>query len=139
LSARSVRPTILALAAATLAALGPAARADLFVAGTISEVAPGGTVTAFVSGFSHPMGLAFDASGNLFVADNRLGTISEVAPGGTVTPFASGFSQPYFMVFSPTATVPEPSTLALVGLASAGFAASRWRAWRRSAPPCQGA
>ena len=40
------------------------------------------------------LGLAFDAAGNLFVANASDGTVSKVTPGGTVSTFASGFTDP---------------------------------------------
>ena len=50
---------------------------------------PGGTVSTFVSsGLSEPYALAFDASGNLYVANGgNNSTISKVTPGGTVSTF----------------------------------------------------
>ena len=49
----------------------------------------------FASGFNVPAGLAFDAAGNLYVADKVDNTVSEVTPaGGWSAPFASGFKAP---------------------------------------------
>ena len=62
---------------------------------------PGGTVSTFVSsGLSEPFGLAFDASGNLYVANYGNSTISKVTPGGTVSTFvSSGLSGPIGLAF----------------------------------------
>ena len=38
---------------------------------TVSKVTPAGVVSTFASGFNGPIGLAFDAAGNLYVADQR--------------------------------------------------------------------
>jgi sugar lactone lactonase YvrE len=51
-------------------------------------------VSTFASGFREPWGLAFDADGNLFVANASDGTVSKVTPAGIVSTFASGFSDP---------------------------------------------
>ena len=54
---------------------------------------PAGTVSTFVSsGLDEPEGLAFDAAGNLYVADcngsfGTNGTISKVTPAGAVSTF----------------------------------------------------
>ena len=55
----------------------------------------GPTVSAFFSsGLSGPKGLAVDAAGNLYVA-NQNNTISEVTPGGVVSAFVgSGLNEP---------------------------------------------
>ena len=37
--------------------------------GTISKISPAGVVTELASGLGVPRGLAFDASGNMFVSD----------------------------------------------------------------------
>ena len=36
----------------------------------MSEVTPAGVVSTFASGFNGPVGLAFDAAGNLYVANS---------------------------------------------------------------------
>ena len=69
--------------------------------GTVSEFAPGSTTpTATLTGLSNPEGLAFDGSGNLYVANKGNGTVSEFAPGST-TPTATltGLSYPVALAF----------------------------------------
>ena len=47
------------------------------------------------SGFSHPAGIALDASGNLYVADFLNNAVKEVpADGGTIRTLGSGFNNP---------------------------------------------
>src|SRR6202035_5569917 len=68
----------------------------------ILKVTPGGTVSTFVSsGIIHsPNGLAFDAAGNLSVANNSSNTIVKVTPAGGVSLFvASGLTDPRGLVF----------------------------------------
>src|SRR5260370_573381 len=50
-------------------------------------------------GLSIPFGLAFDATGNLFVGDAAQGTITRFTPDGTRTAFASGLNGPTGMAF----------------------------------------
>ena len=58
------------------------------------------TVSTFASGFNNPAGLAFDAAGNLYVANAAGGTISKVTPTGAVSTFvASGLSSPRGLAF----------------------------------------
>jgi sugar lactone lactonase YvrE len=73
--------------------------------GTIYEVNSSGTVSTFASGFSNPTGMAFDTSGDLFLATyggnnvyefkNNDGTLSS-----TPTVFASGISSPWGLAFN---------------------------------------
>jgi DNA-binding beta-propeller fold protein YncE len=63
------------------------------------DIATTPTAAAFVSGsgLNNPYGEAFDASGNLYVANPGNNTISKVTPAGTVTTFvnsAQGLSNP---------------------------------------------
>jgi len=78
---------------------------DLFVsinstgengAGSISQYKPTGQFRIFASGLSEPRGLAFDRSGNLFVAnttfdgiDTFQASIVEITPDGTQSTFAT--------------------------------------------------
>ena len=51
---------------------------------------PAGAVSTFVSsGLNGPVGLAFDAAGNLYVANYGNSTISKVTPAGVVSTFVS--------------------------------------------------
>jgi sugar lactone lactonase YvrE len=60
------------------------------------------TATPFLtSGLNEPQGMAFDAGGNLYVANQRNGTVSKVAAGtSTAIPFVtSGLNQPFGLAF----------------------------------------
>jgi len=66
--------------------------------GTVFEYTPTGVQSTFATLQSRPRGLAFDSSGNLFVATNDFndhGTIHKFTPNGTQSNFggASGFMQ----------------------------------------------
>ena len=65
----------------------------------MSKVTPAGVVRTFASGFNAPDALAFDAAGNLYVANESNGTVSEVTPAGQASTFASGFSSPDGLAF----------------------------------------
>ncbi len=67
--------------------------------GTVSEVTPAGAVSTFASGFNTPVGLAFDSSGNLYVANLDNNTVSKVTPAGAVSTFATGFDVPDSLAF----------------------------------------
>ena len=62
---------------------------------------PTPTVTTFVgSGLSAPVALAFDAAGNLYVANYGNNTISKVTPAGAVSTFvSSGLNDPMGLAF----------------------------------------
>ncbi len=68
---------------------------------TISKVTPAGAVSTFVSsGLTGPDGLAFDAAGNLYVANCNSITISKVTPAGAVSTFvSSGLDWPEGLAF----------------------------------------
>ncbi len=56
-------------------------------------------VNTFATGFSGPLALAFDAQGNLYVANDDNGTITKVTPQGQSSVFASGISDPDSLAF----------------------------------------
>src|SRR5665213_867384 len=104
-----MRPTLLklppwafySLALLYGAAFAPAA--TIYVANvgnnTVSKVV-GGVTSPFASGFSTPNGVAIDASGNVFVANQSAGSIIEITPGGDTSTFVSGgLSSPEGLVF----------------------------------------
>jgi DNA-binding beta-propeller fold protein YncE len=67
-------------------------------------VTPGGAVSTFATGFNIATGLAFDSSGNLYVANSTnnndtSGYISKVTSGGVVSTFATGFNHPQGLAF----------------------------------------
>jgi len=78
----------------------------------IYEFSPSGVQSVFASGINGgAFGLAFDTSGNLFVAAGNQGSILKFAPDGPSSRFyhASAFA-PTYLAFAP---VPEPSSLVL--------------------------
>jgi sugar lactone lactonase YvrE len=64
----------------------------------------------FASGFNNPAGLAFDASGNLFVAEVNTGTIYKVTRTGTKTIFASSLAGPGGVAFDAAGNLYEGDT-----------------------------
>ncbi len=66
---------------------------------TLTGAPPTFSNSTFASGFNLPEFLAFDAAGNLYVADLGDGTVSKVTPAGVVTLFASGFNEPIGLAF----------------------------------------
>ena len=73
----------------------------LLTAGALTPPGIPPTVSTFVSsGFSLPQGLAFDAAGNLYVANFDKNTISKVTPAGAVSTFVrSGLDGPEGLAF----------------------------------------
>lgn len=78
---------------------------DLFGSGfngtRVHTFSPTGTSQLLADGLTRPAGLAFDASGTLYVAEFSSNEISTIDTGGTVTLFASGLSSPSDLVFDP--------------------------------------
>src|SRR6266487_3450587 len=74
---------------------------NLFAAdgGDIDEFTPNGVRSTFASGLNMPAGLAFDAAGNLFVADAGSGAVYKFTPAGVRTTFASGLAVPVGLAF----------------------------------------
>ena len=68
---------------------------------TVSEFAPGSTTpTATLTGLNGARALAFDARGNLFVANFNGTTVSEFAPGSTApTATLTGLNDPIALAF----------------------------------------
>jgi PEP-CTERM motif len=90
-------------------ALAVTGAGDVFAAdyhaGKIYEYAPNGVfLSTFASGFSFPISMTFDHSGNLFVGSgygNGNGVITEISANGTTqTPFASGLNFPIGLAFN---------------------------------------
>jgi len=67
--------------------------------GVILRFTPNGKSSVFASNLSHPQGLAFDSSGNLYVAYPIRGTILKFTPDGRSTTFATGLSKPHRLAF----------------------------------------
>jgi sugar lactone lactonase YvrE len=67
--------------------------------GSIEKVTPGGDASVFAAWPGRPAGgLAFDAGGNLYVADGISG-VSKIAPNGIVSAFATGLDGPFALAF----------------------------------------
>src|SRR6266699_2600606 len=69
--------------------------------GNIDEFTPNGVRSTFASGLNIPFGLAFDKSGNLFVAVANAGSgaVYKFTPAGARTTFASGLTGPIALAF----------------------------------------
>lgn len=97
-------PVITAILISLLSILWPATTlADnifvgIYFSGAIDEISPGGTVSTFATVAGNPTGMAFDTSGNLFVATSggaqlNASNIFKITPNGTVTTYATGLSK----------------------------------------------
>ena len=74
--------------------------AGIFAANSIVKfTSAAGVGATFATGFSDPRGLAFDTSGNLYVANYGNNTVSKVTPGGAVSTFATGLNLPWGLAF----------------------------------------
>ena len=102
-------------------------KGNLYVANsgsnTIEEYAPNGKDLGVFAktGLDLPHGLVFDAKGNLYVANNGDNTIEEFAANGTdSSAFVPNLlNHPLYLAIVPN--VPEPSSLALLGLGLGGL------------------
>jgi len=111
---------------------------DLFAADydncSIDEFSPSGHESLFacLGAGNHPIGVAFDSSGNLLVSTSA-GTIDEINPNGCPTVFASDLSSPWFFAMEASAIpVPEPSSGLLLVLGTAAcFGYGRVRRMRQ--------
>jgi hypothetical protein len=65
----------------------------------------GSTPAQYLTGFSGPHGVAFDVSGNLYIADYSAGKVYTMAPPyttGTQTPIGGTFNGPTYLAVWPT-------------------------------------
>jgi sugar lactone lactonase YvrE len=93
------------LVAALVPSSGLAAPGDLYMTDLVSTIykfAQDGTKTTFASGLNKPYGLAFDGSGNLFVADSGSGALVKFLPDGSRTTFAGALNVPIAVAFDRT-------------------------------------
>jgi len=79
---------------------GPAPVKASALKAVVSAIPQAPTVSTFFSTLNDPAGVAFDAAGNLYVANELSNTISKVTPAGAVTTFvSSGLSYPAGLAF----------------------------------------
>ncbi len=93
---------IMALGAATSLLVTASGQAQvLFVSSSqnyIYDLSPGGTIGTFDNLITSPSQMAFNSSGNLFVASD--GSIIEITPAGVTSTFATGISDVGGMAFN---------------------------------------
>lgn len=61
---------------------------------TMHKITQGVVVSAFPQAEDHQRNLAFDAAGNLYVADTAVDSVVKIAPDGTQSTFATGLDEP---------------------------------------------
>src|SRR3972149_6911735 len=62
-------------------------------AGTVTRIAPDRTKTVVASGLERPIGLAFDLTGGLLIAEQREARVVRLRPGGAPAPPPTGGQQ----------------------------------------------
>jgi len=68
--------------------------------GYILKITPRGQRSIFASELTYPVGIAFNAEGDLFVTSgNLVGTITKITPRGVESLFASNLNQPAWIAF----------------------------------------
>jgi sugar lactone lactonase YvrE len=80
-------------ASAVLVPISSTHAQDLYLGqspGTITRITSDGTVIPFATGLISPTDIAFNASGEIFVADGFTGEIDRISSTGVVSAFASG-------------------------------------------------
>jgi hypothetical protein len=93
-------------ASAAMLAIASASAQNIFVAnwyypGAIYSITPGGAESTYLAGgLGEPESIAFDNSGNLFVADAYDGNVDEILVGGAESTFASGMVNPNGLAFN---------------------------------------
>ena len=89
---------LLGLASPALALPGYLYVSDAF--GAIERFDPSGMKSRFASqGLITPFGIAFDQSGDLYVADGGSNSVERITPSGVVSVFASGLDHPAGLAF----------------------------------------
>lgn len=74
------------------------------IVGRTSAHANPATPEKLWDGFNSPVGMAFDAAGNLFVAEWGAGRITRIDPA-EITTFADGLSGPSGLTIGPDGTI----------------------------------
>lgn len=87
---------------------------ELFMSnyGGITKYEPNGTSSPVSSAAALGLGMTFDHSGNLFVADFSSNKIFEISSDGSATTFSSDVSQPFGLAF----VVPEPAVSSVAAM-----------------------
>jgi hypothetical protein len=67
--------------------------------GALAIAAPVQALSTFASGFNNPTGIAFDGSGNLYVANNST-SITRITGGGARSTFTTGLNNPSDLAFN---------------------------------------
>ena len=61
----------------------------------VTEIKPNAPWAPIGSGFKGPVGVAVDATGDVFVADHGNNAVKEVLPDGTISTIGAGFKGPF--------------------------------------------